>query len=356
MCFVFWNKVLNRSLMQNVGEFKYLGPWLDPNLTFKIHIDNIIRKVHGCLGTLYRSINCFSTQVGNFFIYQLVIPIIDYADIVYPNTSESNLRPLNAVLNSLCRFILNCPSLFYEWLTKWLQPKPHREYHWILFIFKFVYTNCPAYLKQYLIHYCSTYSLRHLQRPTFFMVPRLFSVAGRRAFQYKAPPDVNNLSLFLRSVIMFGLFKSSLFSFLKTILGIRGTNGITYKRFMWKIYSSMYTIMTFFILILLYYYYYYFIWLFHERCDFVTFVIRHIDKRLISCSMHSADYFVNVLYFVCCVKCGGKVRELLFCIYVYVLNLFMYMYCVVNLCVCTYIHVAGPPPKWDDTSLGVILK
>jgi len=49
--------IQNGSLMQIVEEFKYLG--LDSNLTFKIHIDNIIRKVCRCLNTLYISINCF---------------------------------------------------------------------------------------------------------------------------------------------------------------------------------------------------------------------------------------------------------------------------------------------------------
>jgi len=46
--FSFEIKILGGSLMQIVEDFKYLGLWRDSNFTFKIHIDNIIRKVYGC--------------------------------------------------------------------------------------------------------------------------------------------------------------------------------------------------------------------------------------------------------------------------------------------------------------------
>lgn len=43
--------------------FKYLRPWLEPELTFKPHIDYICKIIYGLLSSLYRSINCFSFQV-----------------------------------------------------------------------------------------------------------------------------------------------------------------------------------------------------------------------------------------------------------------------------------------------------
>lgn len=55
---------------------------------------------------LYRSINCFTKQIRLKIITQLLLPIIDYADVVYQNTADTNLKPLNVIFNSLCRFIL----------------------------------------------------------------------------------------------------------------------------------------------------------------------------------------------------------------------------------------------------------
>ena len=78
------------------------------------------------------------------------------------------------------------------------KPKARRQFHWVQVIFKCVYFNCPSYLKQFLVPYRSSYSLRHMQYP-FFSVPRIFKEVGRRSFQYKAPADWNNLPLSLRS-------------------------------------------------------------------------------------------------------------------------------------------------------------
>lgn len=149
----------------------------------------------------------------------MILPIIDYADIVYQNTTDTNLMPLNVVMNSLCRFVLRCPyrthyCLMYE-LLNWLQLKSRRQLHWIQFIFKCVYFNCPSYSKQYLIPGRSAYSLRHMQYP-FFVVPRIYKEVGRRTFQYKAPWDWNNLPLFFRSITSFRFFRSSLLLYFKT--------------------------------------------------------------------------------------------------------------------------------------------
>ncbi len=126
-------------------------------------------------------------NLGHFFS-QAILPIIDYADIVYQNTSDTYLKPLNVVYNSLCRLVLRCPYRthhchMYEKLN-WFHPKSRRQFHWVLFILKCVHYDCPSYLKQYLIPHRSSYSLRHLQFP-FIFVPRIFSEAERRYFQYK---------------------------------------------------------------------------------------------------------------------------------------------------------------------------
>lgn len=62
---------------------------------------------------------------GKKKISQLLLPILDYSDIIYKNTTATSLQPLNVVYNSLCRFILRGPfrthhCLMYHqlsWLT-----------------------------------------------------------------------------------------------------------------------------------------------------------------------------------------------------------------------------------------------
>ncbi len=98
----------------------------------------ILLKKQMALGSLYRSINCFTFEIRKRLISQLILPIIDYVDTVYQNTTETNLNPLNVLFNSLCRFVLRCPYLthhchMYDQLH-WFSLKDRRKFHWLQFI------------------------------------------------------------------------------------------------------------------------------------------------------------------------------------------------------------------------------
>lgn len=212
-------KFSDRLLMEHVEKFKYLGLWLDSSLSFRPHIDSIVRKVNYNLRLLYRSINCFPPLIRLRLVTQLLFPIIDYADFVYMSTTESCLKPLNVVYNSLCRFVLRCPFLthhcsMYQQLN-FLSPKARRQLHWFQFIYKCIFFNYPLYLKQYLIPYRSTYGLRHHDH-LFFSVPNISKEIGRRAFKFKAPFDWNSLPCSLRSISSFPLFKTALLAYLQS--------------------------------------------------------------------------------------------------------------------------------------------
>jgi len=137
--------------LEKVSAFKYLGLWIDTELSFKPHIDYITKRSYHCLRLLYCSINCFTFQDRKRIVSQLIFPFIDYADIVYQNTYDSYLKPLNVVFNSLCRFVLRCPYRTHHChmydLLNWLHPKSRRQFHWFLFIFKCVYFACPFLLE-----------------------------------------------------------------------------------------------------------------------------------------------------------------------------------------------------------------
>ena len=79
--------------LERVNVFKYLGLWMDPELTFKPHIVFICKRIYGCLGSLYHSINCFSFQLRKRIISQLYLPysIMLMLFIKTPLTPSSNL-------------------------------------------------------------------------------------------------------------------------------------------------------------------------------------------------------------------------------------------------------------------------
>lgn len=145
---------------------------------------------------------------------------MDYADVVYQNSTASCSHSLDVAYNSLCRFILRCPyrthhCLMYEQLS-WLAPSNRRQYHWLQFIFKCVHYNYPNYLKQYLVPYHSQYSLRHSEQ-IYFVVPRVQREIGRYAFCVRAPHDWNSLPACIRSCTSLSSFKNTLLVQLQNI-------------------------------------------------------------------------------------------------------------------------------------------
>ncbi len=81
------------SPLERVDLFKYLRLQIDPQLSFKPHIDFVIKRTYSCLCSLYWSINCFTFHVRKRIISQLVLPIIDCADIVYCTPQTFTLSP-----------------------------------------------------------------------------------------------------------------------------------------------------------------------------------------------------------------------------------------------------------------------
>ena len=165
------------------------------------------------LSVLFRSRNYFPLKVRKKIAFQLILPLMDYADSVYCIASKTTLSPLTISYNRLCRFILNCPfsthhCTLYELLDL---PIPHirRQLHWSHFIFKCIHFDYPSYLKQPLVPFSSTHLLRHTVQ-LFFFVPVVSKSIGKKSFMFKAPSDWNNLPTNIHSISSFRLFKHAL--------------------------------------------------------------------------------------------------------------------------------------------------
>lgn len=210
---------LDGTHLHRVDHIKYLGLWLDSELSFKCHIDNITRKINFSAGVLYRNRKCFTFSIRKKLVLQLILPIMDYGDIVYMTAPNTNLLPLNTLYNRLCRFILGCPytthhCTMYETLNL-PSLTVRRQQHWLQFIFKCIYFDYPQYLKRYMNHLTSRHQLRHCSQ-VFFVVPSARKSVSKKSFSFKAPSDWNNLPTHIRSISSFRLFKTVLSSYYET--------------------------------------------------------------------------------------------------------------------------------------------
>ena len=141
------------SPVDKVDTFKYLGLWIDEELTFTPHIDYTVKKVYGCLASLYRFNQLFhiwcqkkanlTTDTTTCWLRQILL-IKTLLTLIF--------KSLTVLFNSLCRFVLRCPfrthHCFYVWFVE-LVYNLHQDGNLIGFssFLNVVYLHCPPYWK-----------------------------------------------------------------------------------------------------------------------------------------------------------------------------------------------------------------
>lgn len=72
--------ILDSSLLEITESCKYLGMWLQPNVSFHKH--SVTNKLTNHLKTLDQPVNWFNFHVTKRLISQLLLLILDYSDLI----------------------------------------------------------------------------------------------------------------------------------------------------------------------------------------------------------------------------------------------------------------------------------
>jgi len=78
-----------------VDTYKYLGVWLDSSLSFQTHINQLQAKIKSRIGFLFRNKASFTFPAKLAFVKMIILPIIDFGDIIHRFASNSLLRKLD---------------------------------------------------------------------------------------------------------------------------------------------------------------------------------------------------------------------------------------------------------------------
>ena len=82
---------LDGSRINQVSAYKYIGIWLDDELSFKMHIDELCKRLKIKLGFLYRNRTCLSSTNRRQIVQATFMSVIDYGDIIYMHATASPL-------------------------------------------------------------------------------------------------------------------------------------------------------------------------------------------------------------------------------------------------------------------------
>ena len=101
------NLFFNDIALRQASTVKYLGINIDQNLTWKCHVECVLRRVRGKLYSINRNHNVMK------ILYQAhILPIIDYCDVAWVPTNSCHLKRLEGVHSCFVSYI-NTYKLFY---------------------------------------------------------------------------------------------------------------------------------------------------------------------------------------------------------------------------------------------------
>lgn len=191
-----------------------LGVTFDTFMSMDKHVNNICRCSYGHLRNISR-LRCYLTEPAvKSLVQALVISRIDYCNGLLYGLPKQTLGKLQRVQNAAARVITRtCRRDHMTPVLRelhWLPIERRCQYKILLFTYKALHGQAPAYINDMLQWYQPTRPLRSEAVPSL-VVPKTLTVAyGRRYFGSAAPMLWNSLPKQTRCIDSLNTFKRML--------------------------------------------------------------------------------------------------------------------------------------------------
>ncbi len=97
---------MNDQSVEEVGQFKYLGLNLDPNLNFECHANKVANKVKSCMSALWRYRSFIPLNLAQSLYTSLIEPHFTYGAIHYDGCSAKAASTLQTAQNKALHAVL----------------------------------------------------------------------------------------------------------------------------------------------------------------------------------------------------------------------------------------------------------
>ena len=96
---------INNQMLTQENSIRYLGVYIDYNISWKTHITNISKKIKRSIGILSKLRYFLSIKTLLSLYYALVEPFLNYCIIAWGNTYQTTLQPLFILQKKALRII-----------------------------------------------------------------------------------------------------------------------------------------------------------------------------------------------------------------------------------------------------------
>lgn len=149
-------------IIEQVDQAKLLGVIVDSRLSWTSQINYVLQKMGRSMGIIKHCRECIPRWLTKQLVQSLVLSYLDYASVVWSNTSENNLHKLQVAQNKAARIVLGCPyrtnvRTMHNSLA-WLTVKCRLKYFLITFIRNIILTKIPKVIHNKLSFFSDNHS------------------------------------------------------------------------------------------------------------------------------------------------------------------------------------------------------
>ena len=225
---------LRNSVVDEFGNLDFEGSQLDPHLfvknlgiifdsslSFRNHINSVVKACNFHIRNLYAIRKYLNKQSLLALVYSLIVPRVDYCNSLFIGLPNCVLMKLQSVLNRATRLIFalppRVPTTSYLIELHWLPIKARVEFKICLLTFKALKFRQPSYLVELLNPLVAetNVALRSSDDPFRLHEPRATGerAFAARSFGYMAPRLYNKLPVALKQLDSVECFKKHLKTF-----------------------------------------------------------------------------------------------------------------------------------------------
>ena len=204
--------------MASSTTVRNLGVIFDQDLSLNSHIKQTSRTAFFHLRNITKIRHILSQTDAEKLIHAFVTSRLDYCNSLLSGCPNKSIKTLQLIQNAAARVLTGTrkrdhisPVLAS---LHWLPVKCRIEFKILLLTYKALHGQAPSYLKELIVPYYPTRTLRSLNAGLLVVPIVSKSRTGARAFSYQAPLLWNQLPVVVREADTLTTFKSRLKTFL----------------------------------------------------------------------------------------------------------------------------------------------
>ena len=201
------------DIIEQVDCTKFLGMYIDQNLTFSQHIDHVASKVSKTIGMLRRLNSFLPSYILKNIYFSLLHPYFMYGSVIYMNTSDHYTNKLVILQKKAIRAIF---SLHYRDHTNpyfissnILKLKDLHIYNTCIYFYKSFYLNFDPSLLSSLNRHLNVHN-HNTRFNSNIVLPQYLSSKSQNSISYVGSKLWNSLPDEITSSISIHVFKNKL--------------------------------------------------------------------------------------------------------------------------------------------------